>query len=64
MSTLLINRSTKATTTPIIWMMIFVQFAKAISTQNTVRNVTGYIAPAVFWLHKDCTYENFHCDKC
>jgi hypothetical protein len=42
----------------------FVQSAKAISAQNTVRNVTGYIASAVFWLHKDCGFENFHCDKC
>jgi hypothetical protein len=41
-----------------------VQFAKALSTQNTVRNVTGYIASAVFWLHKDCSYDNFYCDKC
>jgi len=33
-------------------------------TQNTVRNVTGYITSAVFWLHKDCSYGNFYCDKC
>jgi hypothetical protein len=42
----------------------FLQSAKAISTQSMFRNVTGYIASAVFWLRKDCNYENFHCDKC